>query len=235
METLKSSSLEEVNSILRKSSMTLADRFKLDSFTHRTLASEYSDMNNSELMEVYRLEIQNLKRLLNSVAILCGVYGQDAIDTLKKMTFVRKYIEYVSSEYTGTEKDMVIFGGLLGYLMAECDENKIKYPIFVGKVPQKLFQFRQTTAESWWASFLTAFKTGAGHVYAKRGAEEAFGYALANIAYYLNKSQPFKFHPKSSDANLNDTITRICNDYIGEMFGDTSMLKKGNVVFYQDL
>lgn len=234
MQQLPTITLEEVNTILSKKTLTLSDRFKLDSYTHRTLSNEYNDLNNAELKEIYRIEVQNLKRLINSVAILCGVYGEEALTTLTNMHFAKEYIKYVNNE-VAEDKDKVIFAGLLSYLMAECDEKRIKYPVFVGKVPQKLFQFRQTTAESWWASYVQMFKVCVSHVYVTRGADEAFGYALANVAYYLNKSQPFKYYPKSSDTDMNDTITRICDEYIGEMYGDTSLLKKGNVVFYQDL
>lgn len=235
MEILKAISSDEAQKIVDKSTITQFDRFKLDSFTIRTLSGEYPDMTNSELQEIYRLEIQNLKRLLNCTAILCGIYGQEALDKLMKIDFARKYVQQVNTDFSGNERDRVLFAGLLKFLIADCNQNNFNSPVFDGKVPQKMFKFRQTTAESWWKDYITIFCQVAGHIYSHLGSEEAFGYALANTAYYLNKSQPFKFYPKSSDLNMNDTITNICREYIGEMFGDSNLLNKGNVVFYKDL
>lgn len=233
MEILTSITHEEANAIYQKQSITQRDRFKLDSFTHRTLSDEYDDLNNSEVQEIHRLEIQNLKRLLNSVAIVSGIY-KDAQKTLLADNFVTQMIKVYDEEgYDEEMRNRLMFSTLLSYLMAELDYHKLKNPIFVGKVPQKIFKFRQLTAETWWASFVDQFCRIISFIYAKLGAEAAIGYAFSNIAYYLNKSQPYKFYPKSSD--MNNAIYNICEKYLGEMFGDSSMLKKDNIIFYQDL
>lgn len=239
MEILKSISADDADNILSKGDMTLSDRFKLDSFTHTTLANEYNDLNHSELQELYRIEFQNLKKLLNCVAIMCGVY-EDGLKMLLSMDFTKEVISYAKNELKDEEeKNKCIFSCLLKYMMADFKFYKnglVGNPVFVGKIPSKLFSFRQATAESWWTKYVEIFKFASSNIYAKRGAEDAFAYALSNTAYYLNKSQTFRFFPKSTDSNMNDTIYRIVDEYLREMFGDNSMLKtKNGVTFYKDL
>ena len=236
MEILKSISLDKAIVILEKEHITNSDLFKLSTFTHRTLADDYDDLTNSELNEIYRLERQNLYRIVNSVAILCGIYGEDALNILMQTHFAKVILSEISdSGYTSELKNKLIFRFFLSFLMANCNEKKLQSPVFEGKIPQKLFKFRQMTAESWLASYLKLFGEASSFIYSKRGAEEAFRYTIINTTYYLNKSQTFKFYPKSSDTNLNDTIFRIFREYIDEVSGNRDILNNGSSIFYKDL
>ena len=232
MENLTHISNERFIELLEKETLTLNDRIELESYTFRTLAGEYDDLKNSEVKEIHHLEIQNLKNLLEKTLLLCGAYGQDALNEVMSMQYVRK-IKGISEDLwkDHKEKERIIMGTLLLFIMSDMNAGELKSAVFIGKVPQKLLKFRQLTAEDWWTGFVKFFASITFLVYMKLGAEMAIAYAFANIAYYLNKSQPYKFYPKSTDKDRNETIARICREYCTEMYGNDKILNNLKVAF----
>lgn len=231
MKNMTPISNERFLELLDKETLTLNDRFELDSFTFRTLAGEYNDLKDSEVREIHYLEIQNLKNLLERTLLLCGAYGQDALNEVMSLQSVRQIKGILENTWKDhKEKERLIMGTLLLFLMSDMNTRELSSPVFIGKVPQKLFKFRQQTAEDWWNEFVKFFASITFLIYMKLGADMAIAYAFANIAYYLNKSQPYKFYPKPIDKDTNETIARICKEYCTEMFGHANVLNSANVM-----
>lgn len=233
MEVFSHISQQRAAEIMNKKQLTMDDVWALQSFVFRPLYKEYNGLSRSELNEIYVLESKNIYRIMNAGAIMCGIYG-DALQDLLRTTAAQRLIASAYDEYSTDEKfaKQISFAVLFKFLLSDFDIQC--NPVFYGKVPQKLFGFRQTTAESWFKELVSFFSIYAAKIYIELGEETAFGYILGAIAYYLNNSQTFKYYASSSDKNMNDAIATILRKFISEMSGDSSMIPKG-IVFYKDI
>ena len=240
MEKFKNSiSGDEFNRILGKEQISLTERFKIDSFTSYTLVDKIGNLKNEELNEVYYLEAKNLYRVMNTAALLLGVFNE-ASASLRNLTSssdVRAmFCEIDASSSDNKEREKMKFSILANYLLSNCDMRNQLRPIFEGKIPKKIFSFRQDEAEEWFKNFTTIIFHAASTVLVKMDAENAFAYVCSNIGWYLNKSQTFKYHKKSTDKDMNEAINRILKEFVISVGGDMSYIKNNeSAPLYKDL
>lgn len=233
MEVFSHISYQRSNEIMKKRNLTMNDVWELHSCVFRPLYKEYKGLSNSELNEIYFLESKNIYRVMNTGAIMCGVY-KDALHNLLNTNAAQQFIASAHEESPNDKKfaEQLSFMILFNFMLSDFDIHC--KPVFYGKVPQKLFEFRQTTAEDWFKEFVSFIGRHASKIYVDLGQDNAFGYILGSIAYYLNNSQTFKYYASSSDKNMNDAIYSILNKFISEVSGEKAMIPKG-IVFYKDL
>lgn len=234
MEKFTQISHAELQSIInKKEQISQTDRFKLQTYCRTPLADMCNGLTNEELKEVWFLESKNIFKVINAAGIVCGVYP-DLFAKLKLMPSANQLISAINEfETCAYERSRNMFTLLIKWLLAEFDlKMKAK---FTGKMPQKLFQFRQQTGETWFDDYVNLVAGVGGYVYASLGTEEAMAYVLSNTAYYLNSSQTFKYYRSSSDKNMDDTIYRIITLYLTDISEDKSLADRPGVIFYKDL
>ena len=236
--------VDELNKLLKKDKLTLIDeRFKIDSVTPHTLVDVIGDLRNEELNEVYFLEAKNIYKVINVAAMILGVYGKEQEDNIMKIPDIQR----ISVEIINTTNTIEAFNEAFFFLSARCllalkssGHNVGFKPVFDGKIPNKMFALRQTAAEIWFDDY-TKFVLGiAAKIYARTDAdaENAFQYICYNTAWYLNKSQTFRYYRKSTDNNMEDTIIRILKEFLTIAGGSTSQVQIINHLsapLYKDL
>jgi hypothetical protein len=208
------------------------DRFRIQSFTFPTMLTQVgSDFNPFELDEFYRLESFNLKRLLTTAHIYFHDPIQCAIINSKPK--MREYRSLSLKEFP--EKKMQDATYFLMFMKRSLsnNDNSLKAE-FMGKIPPKLFSMRQVRAETWYENYCSFVLRIAFKIFHNSSSENALLYIASNIAYYLNKSQSFKYYPKSGES-LNDSIYRILIEF-NQQDKQTEIAKlKENIPFYKDL
>ncbi|MBR6655998.1 MAG: hypothetical protein IKL20_05280 [Alistipes sp.] len=235
MQKFKTISIDEVNAIWQKGDyITKSDRLKLQSYTVTTLCEMCEGLTNEELAEVYFLESKNLWRVINIACCITGVYPEGL--QMLKNTHIYYQLQNEAQELDGSDifKKRVFIQVLFEQSLKEFKQNgNIE---FQGRMPQKLFQFRQQTADNWFDSYSTTAAKLFAMIYAALGKDEAMAFIFGFTAYYLNKSQTFKYYAKSTDSNMNDTIFRILGEFTNVVGGDKSLIQNtGRVVLYKDL
>ena len=104
-----------------------------------------------------------------------------------------------------------------------------------GKIPFKMFSYRQMDADKWFDSHCKFVLAVARRIYIKLGRIDALIYVAANCAYYLNKSQPFKYSINANES-MNDALYRLWyqnNFEDGESFMKEFSMK--NIPFSGDI
>lgn len=233
MDVFKQINYNELVSLLEKQTLTRNDRFLIDSFTTRTLVNECGDLRSNELMEVYKIERDNIYRFMFSAITVFGVGG--AIDDVLKFPISQDFLsEIIEMPNTDKEKE-IMFVQIFTKLILS-GSGDISKPSFVGKMPQKLFSFRQLNAETWFKDYVNFRLHIIGIIYDKMGLDETVSHIFSNTAYYLNKSQTFKYYQKSTDKDLNDSLGRILIEFCHDCNGDTSILsQKPEKILFKDL
>ena len=199
--------------------ITSSIRLKMSSVTTQTLVERLADLRDHEYSEVYRLEEQNIFYVLNAVRSCTINYSAAYCRIITNMGTIPSAV-LNSMESTETEPSIFIkdnFLLLTKYFLCADAFNTSLRPHFIGKVPQKLFSFRQSTAEEWYKQYCNYTLYVTDFILRKLGPEEAFAYILGYTAYYLNRSQPYKYRVIPEDKNMNDTIFRILKKYINSM------------------
>jgi hypothetical protein len=232
---------DELNRILEKKTLSLEDRFKIDSFTAYTLVETIGDLKNEELNEVYYLEAKNIYKVLNTVAYLLGIFDESEqfMNRLMCDTNIQAMLNSIdggtSDKEVRQEARFVLFAKYVLSLTPTGTNYQLK-PVFDGKIPKKIFSFRQTSAEEWFENYVSLVLKIASKILIKMDAESAFTYVFCNIVWYLNKSQPFKYYAKSTDKNMNETIGRIFKEFIILVGGNSSYIKNSqSAPLYKDL
>lgn len=209
--------------------LSIEDRIRISSRPyHTSLADSIGNLNNSELNEVYYLEAKNIFAFCNVV-----------YNVLKETEIVMKAIPRELSaalNYSTNNFTVANFLPLTRFLLCAPSPNKDLKPYFEGKVPKKTFAFRQMDAEQWLNNYALYSLLVCDYILEQGGVDEAMAYLFASTAWYLNKSQPFKYHSKSSDRNLDDSIYRVINDFFQQIGGNNLYIKSSCFApLYKDL
>ncbi len=231
----------ELDKILEKDKLSMEDKFKLDSVTPYTLVESIDDLKNEELNEVYHLEARNIYRVINSVSLYTGVFGKDLYLQMLNLPESQNIRRAIISEFSSKElqEEYLFFMIIRHFLSIDSNgkSNNQYKPVFEGKIPKKIFSFRQASAEEWFVNYTDRVLKVASKIYVKMGAEDARAYVFSNAAWYLNKSQTFRYHHKSTDRNMNETLARILEEFFSLMGGgDISSINKNHLApLYKDL
>jgi len=232
--------VNELDILLGKEKLSEEDLIKISSITPNTLVGAIGDLKNEELREVYYLEEKNIYKVLNTVAMLLGIFGKEYVDDIMKIP----EIVTIGLEIRKTANSKEIYNASFFFLCAKYllsldmqgVRNSQLKPIFDGKVPKKMFALRQTAAEIWFADYTEFVLTNAAKLYSKRNFRATFLYVVFSIAWYLNKSQTFKYYQKSTDKDMNETLTRITKEFVTIMDGNAlPIINNLSVPLYKDL
>lgn len=224
MLQLPTTSIEVCQDILKKSSLSLEDRFNLQRMPFKSLVGEYSDLTYDEKREVNNLEERNLYKVINSTGMLLGIFGEDVQHQVLSSRFISKLYS-MSRDYDVSEKDWerARFRMAIGHMLSEFNDNPKAWPVFDGKIPSRPFKFRQVTAETWYKDIVSLLTLVTSDVFVKSGEEEAFSFLCGVIAHHLHQTQPDRY-PIGSYANENDALHGILVSYINRMGGNASKI-----------
>jgi hypothetical protein len=197
------------------------------------------DLKKEEINEVYYLESKNIYKVINSTALWLGIYGDEQRNNVMRLPEIQELIYHVNNE----SDDLQNREAAKFYLSIRCllaltpNGHNVQFkPVFDGKIPKKMFAFRQDSAEEWFDNYTNLVLRIAAKILVKMDAESAWTYICCNTAWYLNKSQTFKYYAKSTDKNMNETIGRILKEFITFVGGNDACLKNNNLApLYKDL
>lgn len=212
---------EEYRTLFTKERFDTQDRFKLQSASMYPLADACKELSYGDYDTIHTLEEKNLYRLLNVASILAGAFGEDVQSQLLGLPKCRLIINQCQpgTDLTKRESDRGIYMLIMRHALSNFNDN-IKAPaVFDGKMPQKLFQFRQQTADEWFNKIVEQVSFIAGSIYADQDLEEATAYVMGYIAFYLNRSQPGKYGA-DVDKNDNDNVYKIIRTFVDSVSGD---------------
>lgn len=216
----------EFSTIMKKNGLTTDDRIKLQSYVFPPLADYCSDLSYGDYDKIHTLEEKNLYKILNVISILSGIFGENTKSQFLGLPMCRNIIRQIQPdrEHTKRETDHMQLMMLMLHALSNFNANLGASPVFDGNMPQKLFQFRQQTANEWYEKTVLRICGTAGYIYADLGLEEAWLYVNGYIAHYLNQSQPGKYGIEVT-LDMNDNIHRIMNRFINSVSGDNRNLK----------
>ena len=228
--------VDGLDKLLEKNRLSLEDRYKIASVTCYTLVDKIGDLKNEELKEVYYLESKNIFKVINTVSILLGklvnsdsflknVILSDEINILPVIFDENSLLSELVQSRLGFElldesnnypdkKQQLRFIMFAKLILGDLKPENLNQPVFDGKIPKKTFAFRQMSAQEWFKDYVDFVLKIAAEVLVKMDAENAFLYILTNTAWYLNKSQTFKYHKKSTDKDMEATILRILDEFL---------------------
>ena len=233
-------SIQEISNLIEKdANITQEDRIRIQSWTYHPLVNELSDLKPTEYSEVYHLEEQNIYKVMTIASSWTNHGMSEKLEAILNIMIRLPYPLRQLLDKTHEDNPLLLFKDnfriLALFMLSEGDINRKLKPVFEGKIPSKLFSFRQTTAEMWFTKYCQLSLEIGEFIMKKLGAEEADIYFMANTAYYLNKSQPFKYHTKESDKNMNETIGRVLIEYL-QSLGKTDLeTMTASVPLYKDL
>jgi len=92
------------------------------------------------------------------------------------------------------------------------------------------------TAEKWYNDYTDYIIRITNIIYNKSDYSTMFTYLLKTISYYLNKSQTFKYYQKSTDANLDEALERISNEFFdSQNMVYPQFVKNNEKIYYKTL
>ena len=180
-----------VQRVVEKTFLTKNDRFLMDSFVVAPLVNYCGDIRPNEIDKVHEVEDESILAFLNKTMSVFGKYNQDAIRQLLLTNPFNLLIQEIKSSYSGIERDRAFIKGLTKMILANGSTSlKVKA---AGNMPQKMFSFRQMTADEWFENFVDCALGRIAHTYEKMGTSDATGSLFAICAYQLYHSQPNRF------------------------------------------
>ena len=181
-----------INRIIEKSTITKEDGFLINSFVITPLVDYCGDIRPNEIDKVHEVEDESIRHFMNVIMSVFGRYNNSAFRQLLLTNPFSGFIqELKSSEYTNAEKDRAFIRGITKMVLANGNINmNIKA---AGNMPQKMFSFRQSTADKWFELFVDTALVRIIFIYEKLGSDAASSSALALSAYQLYHSQPNRF------------------------------------------
>ena len=219
---MKKITTDEYKFILKKEKLSREDRLKLQSVVVYPLASACSDLSATDYERIYFLEEKNLYRVLNVACMLAGQFGDDIRSQLLGLPLCQSIIRELKpgSDVTERESKRNTYMMIMRCALSNFNSNLRTPVVFDGKMPQKLFQFRQQTANTWFEDLVGPVSFIAGSLYADLGLEEASLYVMGYIAYYLNQSQSGKYGIDMMRDD-NDNIFKILSAFVCSVSGDS--------------
>ena len=191
--------------------MTKRDRFLMDSYVVTPLVNYCGDIRPNEIDKVHEVEDESIYSFLNTVMSIFGKYNQGIFKELLSSYPFRPMIQELNSSYSGMERERIFIIIVTKMVLANGDlSQKVKA---AGNMPQKLFSFRQATADEWFANFVDTALHRIVSVYEKLGTDEATSSLCAICAYQLYHSQPNRFDIASC-SDENDALARILDTFL---------------------
>lgn len=200
-----------VGDILEKSVITQKDRFLMDSYVITPLVDFCGDIRPNEIDKVHEVEDDSILSFLNTVMSVFGKYNQGVFKELLSTYPFNSLIQEIKSTYSGKEIDRIFIIVITKAILANRDLSlKVKA---AGNMPQKMFSFRQATADEWFTYFVDRALTRIVSIYENMGVNEATASLFSICAYQLYHSQPNRFDI-SYCSNENDALALILDTFL---------------------
>ena len=194
-----------VQNIGEKPFITKNERFIMDTYVFTPLVEYCGDIRPNEIDKVHEVEDESILNFLNVVMTVFGKYNQEAFRKLLWTEPFSSVIQEINSSYSGKEKDRVFIMGLTKLILANGNTSmKVKV---AGNMPQKMFSFRQMTADEWFQKFVDLALYRIVLAYENLGLDDATSSLCAICAYHLYHSQPNRFNINS--CNDNNTALKV--------------------------
>lgn len=200
-----------VQRITENSFLSKKERFLIDSYVISPLVDFCGDIRQNEIDKVHEVEGESILHFLNVTMSLFGKYNQDVFGRLLRTNPFDLLVQEINASYSGKEKDRVFIMAITKMVLSNGDTSlKVKA---AGNMPQKMFSFRQMTADEWFQHFVDRALYRIASIYEKMGADDATGSLCAICAYQLYYSQPNKFDI-SNCADENDALHNIIETFV---------------------
>ena len=148
---------EELQEILEQKHFSRDDMHKIASTSKYTLLEALGeDFSNEEVKEIHVIESKNLMQILN--AFYGVLFNNDwwPFKEIRKTSTYLAMIKAIKEEYK--EEEQIRFAYLsmmIKYLLTFGDIEKESYSeSFQGKIPKKMFSFRQMRAHQWYDDYV---------------------------------------------------------------------------------
>lgn len=217
---------EQASQILKQSQLTKSDVDKIASVTQYTLVDALKNLSNAEIKEVHMIESKNVMFVIN---LFTGILSDNpwVLNKIENNSSYIQLCEAIEEEYKSeSEVRLITLGMTVKYCLSNGNIKNLNYNgAFQGTIPKKMFSLRQITAENWFKDYVNFISNIASLIFSKTDDTDlVLHYVLLTTAYYLNKSQTYKYYKKSSDSSFEDTYYRIIMELI-ENQGCTSSEK----------
>ena len=180
-----------VQRISEKSFIGKKERFTMDSYVMSSLVDFCGDIRQNEIDKVHEVESESILHFLNVTMSLFGKYNQEVFGKLLRTNPFDMLVQEINTSYSGKEKDRIYIMAVTKMVLANGDTSlKVKA---AGNMPQKMFSFRQMTADEWFQHFVDRALYRIAHVYENLGIDDATGSLCAICAYQLYHSRPSRF------------------------------------------
>lgn len=186
--------VEEVDFLLKRNTpYSQKEIMQLASFSFPSLSKKLNDLSFSEEDVVMKLEGENLYRYLTICRMIIGK-DEDALLKLQLIhgNFLNTLRSVAQEESKSKIEENVLYGiGVLKFVLSNADSNlRVK---FKGKVPSKMFSFRQVTTDEWFSSLIGVYGRIISTIFSLNGADAAQEALFMQCAWHMHQSQPLKF------------------------------------------
>ncbi len=201
-------SFDEFQTIIEKPSFTQEERFKADSYCFRSLESDLGNLSYTELEEVRRIELDNIRTVINHIILWYGNDSSTRDALMSSDTSIAKYINEIIEQFGGYSPNARVV--LLTFSLSDFELNNFRYGkrVFSGKVPRKFGSFRQSTAQSWFNEYVEWVGEVAFRIDKALGEDNVCSWIIANTVYMMNREQPLIYNALPNET-MNDTIYRL--------------------------
>lgn len=202
-------SWEECYNIISDSQMSLEKRQILDSFSYVSLVDFCKDIKQNELQEVRRLERDNVSNyfftVLEAFNLLRGEVNQS-------MLAIRQYQQIIRfiNDLPHEQREKAIIANYPCTMLSKNFDGNVT---FLGKMPQKLFAFRQANADEWFSNYVELNQHLIWHIYKTMGINHAMLHLLFSTTMFA-----YRLHPELYEiSNKYDDIS-ICSKILKSYF-----------------
>lgn len=202
--------------IEKKTPYTQEEMLKLASWSGISLANSLSGLSYSETQTVEELEGKNIYHYLNACRVAIGndkAGMQKLLSSYSHASKINTYKEIADEEGGDKVEREGMFALLvLKHILSNGDQAlKVKLS---GQVPQKLFSFRQTTADQWFDNLVGVYGRVVANVMSLNGIDAATAVLFMQCAWHMHHAQPSKYPLASSDKTaVLDLFKKFVNNY----------------------
>lgn len=222
--------------VLNQPTLSINDRYKLDAFPFVSLTHYCSDLSANEIGPTRLIEEKNLNSFFNILMAMLGVQCQEQIQRLisTDLTCI-EIIKEVKKKSSGIDRDCILLKIFTKYMLSSIAHSRdITKPTIQGKMPQKMFSFRQSTADEWFNKIVTIKLESTAKVYRYMGREEAVTHVFSSFAHSFYNFNPSKYDI-SRCPDTNEAIYTILKSVVGGEFNPVASRNQNGEVLFKDL
>lgn len=195
----------ELDSLLKKTTpYSQRELMQMASFSFPSLAERLDGLSYSEKSSVLRIEGENLYHYFGACRVAIGAdeKGLNTLLSLYNTASMISQIKSIAAEESSTkiEENEMYCILIVKMILSNCDAQfRVKIQ---GQVPQKLFSFRQTTADEWFSTITGYYTKITSRVLSLNGINAAAEFLFMQCAWHMHHSQPNKYQINSVDRSI---------------------------------